>query len=73
MVQKLLQNEAKIDPKTHRKILENLIDFLGCFWDDVRTPTREQIREPGRRGGVGEGLYVYSHTYLSEGVELGGD
>ena len=31
----------------------------GACWVGMRTPAREQLLEPGRRGGVGEGYYMY--------------
>ena len=62
MVPKLPQNGAKIDVKTHQKIIENSIDLWEAIMRGQVTPNRLHRSEQGCRGGVGEGSvdYVYS-------------
>ena len=40
-------------------IPRNCMLWQGACWVGIRTPAREQLLEPGRRGGVGEGYYMY--------------
>ena len=52
----------KMVSKVNKKLIENLIVFLVAMQGGRPSPTRYQPAEPGRRGGVGEGIYMYIYN-----------
>ena len=49
----------KIASKRHKKQNENLIVFWAVSGGGRPSPSWEVWAGPGRRGGVGEGIYMY--------------